>query len=329
MRRRDFIALLCSAFASSFAARAQQSERVRRIGALLRVGRDDPATEHDLQAFRKGLRDLGWAVGRNLQIDYRYAGADLAQIRAYAEELVRLPEEVILAHGSLALAALRLETQTLPIVFVRVADALGRGFVASLAHPGGNVTGFSSFEYEIIGKWLGLLKEVAPGLVQVALMFNPETAPYGPGFLRSLETTAPSFAVKVTGALIRARDDVEGAMAALGRDGRSGLIVLPDAFTDVYREEIVTLDAQNRVPTVSGYRYFAIAGGLISYGIDSSDSYWRAASYVDRILNGAKPADLPVQQPVRFELVINLKTAKALGLDVPLYLQQIADEVIE
>jgi putative ABC transport system substrate-binding protein len=329
MKRREFIALIGGVTAWPLTARAQQSERVRRIGVLLRVGSDDPATERDLQAFRKGLRDLGWTVGRSLQIDYRYAGADLAQMRAYAAELVRLPEEVILAHGSLALAALRLETQTLPIVFVRVADAVGRGFVASLAHPGGNVTGFSSFEYDMTGKWLGLLKEVAPGLVQVALMFNPETAPYGPGFLRSLETTAPSFAVKATGTLIHARAEIESAMAALGRDGRSGLIVLPDAFTDVYREEILTLAEQNRVPTVSGYRYFATAGGLISYGVDSSDSYWRAASYVDRILNGAKPADLPVQRPVKFELVINLKTAKALGLDVPLYLQQIADEVIE
>jgi putative tryptophan/tyrosine transport system substrate-binding protein len=329
MRRREFIKLLGSAATWPIVARAQQSDPVRRIGVLLRVIKGDPDTERDLQALRKGLRDLGWTVGKNVQIDYRYASADPAQMREYAAELVRVPEEVIVAHGSLALNALRLETDTLPVVFVRVADALGQGFVASLAHPGGNVTGFTSFEHEMIGKWLGLLKDVAPGLVQVVLMFNPETAPYGPGFLRSFETTAPSFAVKAIGVLVHDRAEIKGAMTTLGRDERVGLIVLPYALTDVYREEIVALAAQNRVPTVYGYRYFATAGGLISYGADSGDMYRRAASYVDRILNGANPADLPVQQPVRFELVINLKTANALGLTVPLYLQQVADEVIE
>jgi putative ABC transport system substrate-binding protein len=331
MRRREFIALLGSVTAAwPLAAHAQQaSTRVRQIAVLLRVAKDDPDAQRDLQAFREGLEALGWLPGKTILIQYRYASADPAQMDTYAAELVGLPAEVILAGGSLAVAALRKATKTTPIVFVRVADPLSQGFVASLARPGGNVTGFASLEYALSGKWLELLKTIAPRISRVALMFNPATAPYGPGFLDSFETAAKSFAVEPSGALLHGPAEIEGAINALGQSGNGGLIVLPDAFTDVYRDQIIELAARYRVPTVYGYRYFTEAGGLISYGVNSADIFRRAATYVDRILKGEKPADLPVQRPTTFELTINLKAAKALGLDVPVHVQQLADEVIE
>jgi putative tryptophan/tyrosine transport system substrate-binding protein len=330
MRRRDFIAGIAgSAAAWPLAARAQQRDRMRRIAVLLRVAQDDPDAQRDLQSFRKGLWQLGWVTGSNILIEYRYASADPAQMQTHAAELVGLPAEVVLAGGSLAVAALRRETRTTPIVFVRVADPVSQGFVASLAHPGANVTGFASLEYEMSGKWLELLKGIAPHLVRVALMFNPATDPYGPGFLRSLETAAPSFGVKPTGALIHDPAEIEGTMSVLGSGADSGLIVLPGAFTDVHREQLIALAAHHRVPTIYGYRYFTAAGGLISYGFNSADMYRRAAEYVDRILKGEKPANLPVQQPTASELAINLKTAKALGLAVPANLLALVDEVIE
>src|SRR5262245_25785290 len=331
INRRGVIGLLGGAAAASpLAARAQQSAaRVRRIAVLLRVAQDDPDAQRDLQNFRKGLWELGWAAGSNMQIEYRYASGDPAQMQTHAAELVGLPADVVLAGGSLAVAALRRETRTTPIVFVRVAEPVSQGFVASLAHPGANVTGFSSLEYELSGKWLQLLKGLAPHLVRVSLMFNPATDPYGPGFLRSFETAAPSFGVKPVGALIHDPAEIEGTMSLLGSGTDSGLIVLPGAFTDVHREQIVALAAHHRVPTIYSYRYFTTAGGLISYGVNSADIYRRAAAYVDRILKGEKPADLPVQRPTAFDLAINLKTAKALGLDVPDKLLAIADEVIE
>jgi len=331
MRRREFITLLGgAAVVCPLAARAQQPvTRVRRIAVLLRIAQDDPDAQRDLQNFRKGLWELGWTVGSNILIEYRYANADPAQIQTHAAELVGLPAEVVLAGGSFPVAALRRETRTTPIVFVRVADPVSQGFVASLAHPGANVTGFSTLEYELSGKWLELLKGIAPHLVRVALMFNPPTAPYGPGFLRLFETAAPSFAVKPIGALIHDHSEIEGTMSVLGSGADGGLIVLPDAFTDVHREQIIALAARHRVPTIYGYRYFTAAGGLISYGPNSADMYRRAAAYVDRILKGEKPADLPVQSPTRYELVINLKTAKALGIEVPPTLLARADEVIE
>src|SRR5262249_29759110 len=245
-----------------------------------RVAQDDPDAQLDLQALRKGLQAVGWVAGHNIEVNYRYASADLDQMRAYAAELVGLPAEVIVAGGSLAVAALRRETNILPIVFVRVADPVGQGFVASLARPGNNVTGFTSFEYEIIGKWLGLLKDIAPHLDRVALMFNPTTAPYGPGFFRSFETVAPSFAVKPIGALIRDAAEIQAAISALEQGARGGLIVLPDAFTDVYREQIIALAARHRVPSVYGYRNLAAVGGLISYGVKSADIYRRAATWI-------------------------------------------------
>jgi putative ABC transport system substrate-binding protein len=295
----------------------------------LRVAKDDPDAQRDLLAFEEGLQTLGWTTGKTILIEYRYASADPAQMDTYAAELVRLPAEVVLAGGSLAVAALRRETRTTPIVFVRVADPVSQGFVASLAHPGANVTGFSSLEYELSGKWLELLKGLAPHLVRVSLMFNPATDPYGPGFLRSLETAAPSFGVKPIGALIHDPAEIEGTMSMLGSGADGGLIVLPDAFTDVHREQIIALAARHRVPTIYGYRYFTTAGGLISYGVNSADIYRRAAAYVDRILKGANPGELPVQVPTRFELVLNLKTAKTLGLEIPPKLLATADELIE
>ncbi|MEA3071434.1 MAG: hypothetical protein QOD29_2880 [Alphaproteobacteria bacterium] len=331
MRRREFITLLGgAAVVCPLAARAQQPvTRVRRIAVLMRSAQDDPDAQRDLQNFRKGLWELGWTVGSNILIEYRYANADPVQIQTHAAELVGLPAEVVLAGGSFPVAALRRETRTTPIVFVRVADPVSQGFVASLAHPGANVTGFSSLEYDLSGKWLELLKGIAPHLVRVSLMFNPPTAPYGPGFLRSFETAAQSFAVKPIGALIHDPAEIEGTMSVLGSGADGGLIVLPDAFTDVHREQIIALAARHRVPTIYGYRYFTAAGGLISYGPNSADMYRRAAAYVDRILKGEKPADLPVQRTATFELAINLKTAKALGLNVPANLLALVDEVIE
>ena len=330
MRRREFITLVGSTVATwPLAARAQQRDQIRRIAVLLRVAQDDPDAQRDLQNFRKGLWELGWAAGSNILIEYRYASADPAQMQTHAAELVGLPAEVVLAGGSLAVAALRRETRTTPIVFVRVAEPVSQGFIASLAHPGANVTGFSSLEYELSGKWLALLKGLAPHLVRVSLMFNPATDPYGPGFLRSLETAAPSFGVKPLGALIHDPAEIEGTMSVLGLGADGGLIVLPGAFTDVHREQIIALAAHHRVPTMYSYRYFTAAGGLISYGVNSADMYRRAAAYVDRILKGEKPADLPVQRPTAFDLIINLKTAKALGLTVPANLLALVDEVIE
>jgi len=330
VKRRQFVTVFASAaIAWPLAAHSQQlGSPARRIAVLLRVSKDDPDAQRDLQAFREGLEALGWSAGKIL-IQYRYASADPAQMDAYATELVGLPAEVILAGGSLAVTALRKATKTTPIVFVRVADPLSQGFVASLARPGSNVTGFASLEYALSGKWLELLKTIAPRVSRVALMFNPATAPYGPGFLDSFETAAKSFAIEPNGALLHGPAEIEGAINALGQSGNGGLIVLPDAFTDVYRDQIIELAARYRVPTVYGYRYFTEAGGLISYGVNSADIFRRAATYVDRILKGEKPADLPVQAPTKFELIINLKTAKALGLTISRDFLLIADEVIE
>jgi putative tryptophan/tyrosine transport system substrate-binding protein len=331
VKRRRFITLLIStAAAQPFAARGQQlSATARRIAVLLRVAKDDPDAQRDLQSFRDGLQALGWSVNKTILIEYRYASADPAQMETYAAELVGLPAEVILAGGSLAVAALRKATQTTPIVFVRVADPLSQKFVASLAHPGGNVTGFTSFEYDMSGKWLELLKGIAPHLRRVALMFNLATAPYGPGFLHSFEIAAKSFGIVPVGAEMHEPAEIEGVISALGQSADGGLIVIPDAFNDVYRDKIITLATRYRVPTIYGYRNFTAAGGLMSYGVKSPDIYRRAATYVDRILKGEKAADLPVQRPTSFELTINRKTAETLGLNVPQSLLVAADEVIE
>ena len=331
MKRRHFITLFAGVTVGQpLAAYGQKlGAPARQIAVLLRVAKDDPDAQRDLQAFRDGLEALGWSVGKTVLIEYRYASADPAQMDIYAAELVGLRAEVILAGGSLAVAALRRATQTTPIVFVRVADPLSQKFIASLAHPGGNVTGFTSFGFDMSGKWLELLKGTAPHLRRVALMFNLETAPYGTGFLHSFESAAKSFGIMPVSAQIHDPVEIDGVMSVLGQSADGGLIVIPDAFTDVYRDKIITLATRYRVPTIYGYRNFTATGGLMSYGVKSTDIYRRAATYVDRILKGEKAADLPVQRPTSFELTINLKTAKTLGITVPQSLLVAADEVIE
>jgi len=329
--RRKFITLVGGAAAAwPLAARAQQPERMRRIGVLSALAETDPQWRDHARAFRRGLQDLGWIEGRNIRVDYRWTAGDVMRMGISASELVRLTPDVILTTNTPTTSAVRQETRTIPIVFVTVSDPIGSGFVVSLARPDTNVTGFTTVESPMAGKWLELLKEIAPRVTRVAIMFNPVTASGGgSAFLRSFEAAATSFAVEAIPAVVHDEAEIEGAIAALGREPGSGLIVMPDATTTVHRSLIITLAASHRLPAVYPYRFFAMSGGLMSYGIDLSDLYRRAASYVDRILKGGEPADLPVQAPTKFELAINLKTARVLGLEVPLHLQQLADETIE
>ena len=301
---------------------------MRRVGVLQATAENDPETQARTKAFRQGLAALGWTEGRDILIDYRYAAGDAARIKAYAAEMVSAGPDLILANSTPVVAALR-QGNPLPIVFVQVTDPIGQGFVASLARPGGNITGFTAFEPAMGSKWLAMLKEIAPGVARVALMFNPDTAPFARMFWQPVEDAAPSFDVKPIQAPVRDVGEIEHAIEALARDGNGGLMVLPDISTTNHRDLIIALAARHRLPAVYPFRYFAANGGLMSYGIDVADVYRRAASYVDRILKGEKPSDLPVQAPTKFELVINLKTAKALGLTVPISMQQRADEVIE
>ena len=330
MRRRDFITLLGGAAASwPLATRAQQPDQMRRIGVLMGYAESDLEAQAWVTTFVLRFKELGWIIGRNVSIDYRFGAGDADRIRAYAEELVGLAPAVILAQSSPVVAALQQATRTIPIVFVDVFAPAGQRFVSSLARPGGNITGFSSVEPEIGGKWLGVLKDVAPLLTRVAVIFNPETGPYFPLFLRAIETAAPSFAVKPIATPVHDAADIERAISAFAHDLNGGLIVLPSAFIAVHRQLIFEQAAQHRLPAVYGYRYFAADGGLMSYGVDGHDLFRRSAAYVDLILKGAKPGELPVQTPIKYELIINLRTAKVLGIDVSLQLQQRADEVIE
>ena len=329
MKRRDFIRLVGgTAIACPFTARAQQPDRVRRIGVLMATA-DDSDGRSRIAAFQGGLQEWGWREGHNVRIDIRWAGGNIDRARAYAAELVGLLPDVIVAGSTSALRTLRNETHTIPIVFAQVSDPVGQGFVESLARPNANITGFTNFESSMTGKWLEILKEIAPRVGRVALMFNPDTAPYIGYYLRALESAGPSLTVKPIAAPVHNPTDIESTLAALGRDAEGGLIVMPDTFTTVHRKLIVSLAAQHRVPTIYTFRYFAAEGGLISYGSDTNDLFRRVASYVDRILKGVKPAELPVQAPMKFELVINLKTAEALGLTVPPTLLFQADEVIK
>jgi ABC-type uncharacterized transport system substrate-binding protein len=329
MRRRQFITLLGGAAAAwPPVARAQQGERMRRIGVLMAVTERDPESQFRVNAFEAGLRELGWVEGRNLHIEYRWA-PDPDLLHRQAAELVAATPDLILANTTPVLAALLRESTTLPMVFVQVTDPIGSGFVPSLARPGGNVTGFASFEFSIGGKWLEALKEIAPAVTQVAVIFNPHTAPYAPAFLRPIEAAASSFAVKPMPATASDAAGIEVAIEAFARIANGGLIVLPDVSTVNGRDLIIALAARHRLPAVYPYRFYAASGGLLSYGTEVGDQFRRAAAYVDRILKGAKPAELPVQAPTKFELVINLKTAKALGLEVPAKLLALADEVIE
>jgi putative ABC transport system substrate-binding protein len=331
MRRRDFITLLGGAAVSwPLAARAQQGDRMRRIGALMGYPESDRKGQAFVAAFRDGLQKLGWAEGRNIRIDTRWVTpGDTEPRQRFAKELVALQPDLILSHATPNTATLLQQTRTIPIVFAAVSDPVGSGFVASFPRPVGNVTGFANMEPTMAGKWLELLKEIAPRVERAAIVFNPATAPYAEYWLKPFKAAAASFAVEANAAPVHDTSELESAVAAQAREPNGGLIVMPDTFTTAHRAEITALAARRRLPAVYPFRFFAELGGLLSYGNDLIDDFRRAASYADRILKGAKPSELPVQFPVKFELMINLKTAKALGLDVPLQLQQRADEVIE
>src|SRR5712691_2005151 len=329
MRRREFITLLGGAAAAApLAARAQQPDRIRRIGVLFGAAADEPDMQARLTAFVQGLQELGWTVGRNVRIDTRWGAGDADRIRKYAAELVALVPDVILATTSVTVGALQLVTRSVPIVFVQVIDPVSGGFVASLARPGGNATGFTVFEYGISAKWLELLKEIAPRVTQAAVVRDPAVAAQI-GLLGGILSVAPSFGVEMRPVDVRDAGEIERNVTAFAHGPSGGLIVLTSALAFLHRELIITLAARHRLPAVYSDRVFVAAGGLISYGPNRVDQYRRAAAYVDRILKGEKPADLPVQAPTKYELVINLKTAKALGLDVPDKLLATADEVIE
>jgi len=329
VKRREFLALIGGAAAAwPLAARGQQGERVRRIGVLMSLAADDPESQARHAAFLQGLQEWGWTAGRNVQIDYRFAAGDAERIRKSAAELVALAPDVILATGSPVTAALLQATRTVPIVFAQVPDPVASGFVASLAQPGGNATGFTIYEYGTSAKWLELLKEIAPQVTRAAVLRDPAIAS-GIGQLAAIQGVAPALGVELRPVGVRDAAEIERAVTAFARDPNGGLIVLASPLSIVQRDLIIALVARYRLPAVYSLRFFIASGGLISYGPDSIEPYRRAASYVDRILKGEKPADLPVQAPTKYELVINLKTAKALGLDVPWFLQQRADEVIE
>ena len=329
MRRREFITLLGGAAAMwPVAARAQQPERMRRIGVLLPAAADDSRFQTFVGAFLQGLGQLGWTIGRNVRIDTRWATANAADIRRHAAELAALAPDVILAHASGSVGPLLQVTRTVPIVFPVAVDPVGAGLVDSLARPGGNATGFLSFEYSLSAKWLELLKEIAPGMTRVAVLRNPAISS-GPAQFGVIQAVAPSLRVEVSPVNVRDAGDIERDIAAFARSPNSGLIVTGSALAVVHRDLIVTLAARHKLPAVFSERSFVAAGGLISYGPDFVDQYRRAAGYVDRILKGEKPADLPVQAPTKYETVLNLKTAKALGLAMPASVLARADEVIE
>jgi putative tryptophan/tyrosine transport system substrate-binding protein len=330
LRRRQFITLLCgAAVAWPLAAGAQQGERMQRIGVLMAFAESDPRAQAWVGAFREGLQKLGWVEGRSTGIDTRWATADVEAIQRFAKELIALQPELVLSSSTPTTAALLQQTRTIPIIFLNHVDPVGSGFVASFPRPGGNATGFVNVEPAMAGKWLELLKEIAPRVARVAMLFNPATAPYFEYFLNPFMAAAASFAVEAIAAPVRDASELESVVAAHAGARNSSLIVIPDSFMSGHRAEVTSLAARYRLPAVYPFREFVELGGLLSYGNDRLDSYRRAATYADRILKGAKPSELPVQAPVKFELVINLKTANALGLDVPSHLQQRADEVIE
>jgi putative ABC transport system substrate-binding protein len=327
--RREFVTLLGGAAAVwPLAARAQQGERVRRIGVLHGLARDDAEAPLRVSAIEQGLRERGWTQGRNITIEYRWAGA-ASEAQEHAKALVDSTPDLIVAHSSPVLAALSRETSSIPIVFVVVIDPVGGGYVRSLARPGGNITGFTNYEMTIGGKWLEILKELSPTMKRVALLFNPDTAPFSTFFQQSLTQAASSFAVDSTALVVRDATEIENAMPAFAAGTSAGLIVVPDVTTVRHRHLIISLAARHRLPAIYPFRYFAGDGGLVYYGMDVIEHYRGAAAYIDRILRGADPADLPVQAPTQFELIINLKAAQAIGVEVPALLLARADEVIE
>jgi putative ABC transport system substrate-binding protein len=329
VKRREFIAMLGGAAAAwPLAARAQQPSGMRRIGVLMNLAESDPEGQARIAAFREGLGKLGWSEGRDVQIDYRWFAGDPGRARAYAAELVKLKPDVVFAAPTSSVAALQRETRSVPIVFAQVADPVGAGFVASLARPGGAITGFANFEYAIGAKWLELLKQIAPRVTSVAVIYDPAN-PEWKAFLPVIEAAARSFGMQVSVSAVRNDIEIERAIEEFTREPSGGLIPLPGPLMAVHRDLIISLATRHRLPNVYAFRYYPIGGGLASYGTDNIDLYRRAASYVDRILKGEKPGDLPVQQATKFELVINLKTAKAFGLDPPISLLARTDEVIE
>jgi putative ABC transport system substrate-binding protein len=327
LRRREFIAGLGGAAAWPLTVRAQQGDRVRRVGVLVGLDENDPSEKAAVPAFTQALADLGWTDGRNVRIDLRWGGGDANRIRALAKELVDLQPDIIVTSTTAPTVAVQRETPTIPIVFANVGDPVASGIVARLDRPGGNITGFAVFEASLGGKWLELLSEIAPGLKRVAIMFNPDTAPASV-YIPSFETGARSLKVEPIIAPVHGDVEVETAINALGREPGGGLVVM-DNFTFMHRAPIILAAARNNVPVVSSISDFVRDGGLLSYGPDPVDILRRAATYVDRILRGEKPGDLPVQFPTKFEMIVNLKTAKALGLDVPQSILLRADEVIE
>jgi putative tryptophan/tyrosine transport system substrate-binding protein len=329
MRRRAFIAMLAGAAAAwPLAARAQQADRMRRIGVLTVVDRSDPEAKTWVTALEQRLHQLGWEQGRNVRIDYRWAGGDEQRLATYAAELVAAAPDVLFSAGTPSLTALGRQTRSLPIVFVQVPDPVKLGFAASLARPGGNITGFTTYEYSMGGKWVELLKDTAPRTIRLAVIVDPAN-PSHPQYVQELEVSAASLNMPVTIASLRGAADIEAAIGEFARQPDGALVVLPSAAAILHRDLIITLAARHRLPAVYPYRFFATGGGLMSYGIDLVDTYRRAASYIDLILKGAKPGELPVQLSAKFELVVNLKTGKALGLTIPEPFLQRADEVIE
>jgi putative ABC transport system substrate-binding protein len=330
MRRREFITLAsCAAIAWPLAARAQQPDRMRLVGVLMAFAENDPGAQSEVATFRGGLAKRGWTEGSNLRIEVRWGAGDADKVRTFTKELVDLRPDVILSQTTIVTEALARETKTIPIVFVQAQDPLASGFTTSLARPSGNMTGFTASEPTVGGKWVGLLKEIAPRIVRVALLSNQATGPPLQFFMPSIQTAASSFGVEVSTVPVRATDEIEGAIGAQARNPGGGLIVMPSSFSVTNRDLIIALAARYGVPAIYFHRLFAKSGGLINYSPDYVELFRLAPEYIDRILRGAKPADLPVQQPTKYELTINLKTAKALGLDVSLSLQQRADEVIE
>jgi putative ABC transport system substrate-binding protein len=327
-KRRDFITLLGGAAAWPLPARAQEPADIRRIGVLSPYSENDPEAQANMSAFRQALEKLSWKDGRNLHIDYRWGSGDPGRIRAHAIELVALKPDVFLVSTALVLQPLLQETRSMPVVFTQISDPVGSGFVASLSHPGGNVTGFTPAEFSMYGKSLEVLKEAAPHVARVAVILNPEQRPQA-GMWHAIEAVAPSFRLQLTAAPVRNAAEIERAIDVFAREPNGGLLVLPNPVNEANRKLIIGMAIRHRLPAVYAYRFFVTDGGLISYGVDLADQYRRAASYVDRILRGETPANLPIQQPTKFALVVNLKTAKALGLEVPPTLLALADEVIE
>jgi len=329
VRRRDFIKSIGSAAAWPLAARAQQTDRMRRIGMLLNLPESDPALQARLGVFRQSLATLDWSEGRNVRIDCRFSVDTVGQGEVQARELMKLQPEVILAHGTPAVAALRNVTSTVPIVFVVVSEPVAQGFAQSLSHPGGNITGFSYLEPSLGAKWLELLKEIAPRVLRVGVMFNPDSASAPALFVHSAQAVASKFSTELIESPVQDPAGIEQVMIKLAGASDGGLIILPDVFVGLHRKTIIERAAHYTLPAIYPFPNYTAEGGLISYGVQIEDLYRKAATYVDRILRGSRPADLPVEQPTKFELVVNLKTAKALGLTVPEKLLALADQVIE